>query len=341
MDSILYCMTATSLTQNALDIVCRNGQFALARASEKILANQYDDGIIRQALHYYAKNTLPRVLPIFPALVTLSCKAVGATSENLRSVATSILLVTSSGDIHDDIVDNSSRKFSRKTIVGKYGKDIALLAGDVLLVQGMTALQNECDLSTKQRKTIADSVAASMVEIVKAEAMEISLWQKTNVTPEEYFDVIRLKGGVAELHCRIGGIIGGGNEEAIDNLAGYGRVIGILSTLKEEFVDMNSCVELGHRIKHELPPYPMLCAMQNKGFKKKTAMYKKAKFSDEDLQRIAENVLGSSEVEKLNSKFKAFGRKEIANNNLLKCKNRAAEELVLLLEALSDELLIV
>ena len=70
-------------------------------------------------------------------------------------------------------------------------------------------------------------------------------------------------------------------------------------------------------------------------------MYKKAKFSDEDLQRIAENVLGSSEVEKLNSKFKAFGRKEIANNNLLKCKNRAAEELVLLLEALSDELLIV
>jgi geranylgeranyl pyrophosphate synthase len=333
-------MIETSLTQNALDIVCRNGKFALAQACQKILTSRYDDGIIREALHYYAKNVLPRVLPIFPALITLSSKAVGFTSKNLQSVATAILLVTSSGDIHDDIVDNSTRKFSRKTIVGKYGKDIALLAGDVLLVQGMTALQNECDLSIKQRKTIADSVAAAMVEIVKAEAIETSLWHKTNVTPEEYFDVIRLKGGVAELHCRIGGIIGGGNEEAIDNLAGYGRVIGVLSTLKEEFVDMSSYGELEHRIKNELPPYPMLCAMQNKGFKKKTATSKNAKFSDEDLIRIAEFVLGSLEVEKLTSEFREFGRKELANNNLLKGNDRA-EELVLLLEALSDELLIV
>ncbi len=83
-----------------------------------------------------------------------------------------------------------------------------------------------------------------MVEIVKAEAIETSLWHKSNVSPKEYFEVIELKGGVAELHCRIGGIIGGGDEETIDALARYGRVIGILSTLKEEFVDMSSSVEL-------------------------------------------------------------------------------------------------
>ncbi len=76
----------------------------------------------------------------------LSSKAVGAIPKNLQSVATAMLLITSSGDIHDDIVDNSSRKFSRKTVVGKYGKEIALLAGDMLLIQGMTLLQNECNL---------------------------------------------------------------------------------------------------------------------------------------------------------------------------------------------------
>jgi len=53
---------------------------------------------------------------------------------------------------------------------------------------------------------LLDLVAASMVEIVKAEAREASLWQKADVTPEEYFEVIKLKGGVAELHCKIGGI---------------------------------------------------------------------------------------------------------------------------------------
>jgi geranylgeranyl pyrophosphate synthase len=330
-------MTEPSITQNALDIVCRNGQFALARACEKILTSPYDDGTVCEALHYYAQTVLPNVLPIFPALIYLSSKASGAIPKNLQSVVTAMLLITSSGDIHDEIVDNSTRKFSRKTVVGKYGKDIALLAGDLLLVQGMTALQNECNLSNEQKKTLLDLVAASMFEIVKAEAREASLWQKANVMPEEYFEVIRLKGGVAELHCKIGGIIGGGDEETIDGLAHYGRVIGILSTLKEEFVDMSSLVELSHRIKRELPPYPMLCVMQNKASNYTLAFAKSSKFSLKDLRRVSEAVLGSLEVEELNAEFREFGRKELADNPLLKGNERAGE-LVVLLEALTEEL---
>ena len=330
-------MTEPSITQNALDIVRRNGQFALARACEKILTSPYDDGTVCEALQYYAQTILPNVLPIFPALIYLSSKASGAIPKNLQSVATAMLLITSSGDIHDDIVDNSTRKFSRKTVVGKYGKDIALLAGDLLLVQGMTALQNECNLSNEQRKMLLDLVAASMVEIVKAEARETSLWQKANVMPEEYFEVIRLKGGVAELHCKIGGIIGGGDEETIDSLAHYGRVIGILSTLKEEFVDMSSLVELNHRIKRELPPYPMLCVAQNKASNYTLTFAKSAKFSLKELRRVSETVLGSLEVEELNAEFREFGRKELANNPLLKGNERAGE-LVVLLEALTEEL---
>ncbi len=251
-----------------------------------------------------------------------------------------MLLITSSGDIHDDIVDNSRRKFSKKTVVGKYGKDIALLAGDLLLIQGMSVLQNECNLSNKQKKMLLDLVVASMVEIVKAEALESSLWQNADVTPEEYFEVIKLKGSVAELHCKIGGLIGGGDEETIGDLARYGRVIGILSTLKEEFVDMSSSVELGHRIKRELPPYPMLCALQNKTSNCTLAFARSAKYSLKDLQRVSETVLGSFEVEELNAEFRKFGRKELADNPLLKGDERAGE-LVVLLEALTEELAMV
>ncbi len=333
-------MKPTSLTQNAIGIIHSKGQSSLAEACKKIISSRYDDGIISEALHYYAREVLPNVLPIFPALLTLSSRAVGVIPENSRSISIAMLLITSSGDIHDDIVDNSKEKFTKKTLFGKYGKDIALLAGDLLLVQGMTALQDECDLSSRQRKTIADSVAAAMVEIVKAESVETSLWHKTNVTPEEYFEVIRLKSGVAELHCRIGGVIGGGNEEAIHNLACYGRVIGVLSTLKEEFVDMSSCGELEHRIKNELPPYPILCTMQNKKLNEKLTNSKNAAFSLADLQEISTTVIGSFEVEKLIAGFKEFGRKELSNNPLLK-SNTKSKELVVLLEALTEELALV
>jgi geranylgeranyl pyrophosphate synthase len=332
-------MTTGPLTQNAIGIVQSMGNSALSQACKKILQNQYDSRIIREALHHYAKMVLPNVLPIFPALVYLSSKTVGVVPENYKSVAAAMMLITSSGDIHDDILDNSKEKFGRKTVFGKFGKDIALLAGDVLLIQGTTNLQNECsNMSSMQRKAIADLISGSMFEIVKAEALETSLWHKPNVTPEEYFEVIKMKGGIAEFHCKIGGIIGGGSQEAIYDLGHFGRVIGVLSTLKEEFVDMTMFTELKHRIKHELPPYPMLCAMQNKTLKDEiVSITEKVKFSRNDLQMIAEKVLCSLEVKKLNSEFRDFGRKELTTNLLLR-GNERANELAVLLEALTTEL---
>jgi geranylgeranyl pyrophosphate synthase len=335
-------MIAGSLTQNAISILQGTGYSALSQACKKILQNQYDSRIIREALHHYAKMVLPNVLPIFPALVYLSSKAVGVVPENYKSVAAAMMLITSSGDIHDDILDNSRKKFGRKTVFGKFGKGIALLAGDVLLIQGTTSLQNECsNLPSIQRKAIADFISASMFEIVKAEALETSLWHKANVTPEEYFEVIGMKGGVAELHCKIGGIIGGGSQEAIDDLGHYGRVIGVLSTLKEEFLDMTMFAELKHRIKHELPPYPMLCAMQNKTLKDEIfGITEKVKFLRNDLQMIGEKVLGSLEVKKLTAEFREFGRKELTTNLLLR-GNKRTSELAVLLEALTTELSLV
>ena len=313
----------------------------MSQASKKILKTQYDNGIVREALHYYAKTVLPKVLPIFPALIYLSSKTVGATPENANPVAAAMMLITASGDIHDDIVDNSKAKFACETVFGKYGRDIALLAGDVLLTQGSVALQNGCSsLTCKQRKTIGDLVTEAMFEISKAEAIETSLWHKAKVSPEEYFEVIRHKGVVAELHCRICGLIGGADKKTIEYLASYGRTIGVLATVKEEFVDMSNSMELLHRINYELPPYPMLCSMQNKVVKEKFEVAKQRKFSFEDLLAVVDAVLGSSELAALNAEFREFGRKELERNLLLK-GNGGAEELRVLLEALTIELMLV
>lgn len=335
-------MKANHLTQNAINIIQSKGKFAIEQACQKILENNYDNGVICEALHFYAKTVLPKVLPIFPALIYLSSKAVGGNPEKVKPIATAMMLITASGDIHDDVVDNSEQKFERKTIVGKYGKDVALLAGDALLVQGMATLQNESQtLTCEQRKIINDFIVVSMFDIVKAEAIESALWQKKNVTPKEFFDVIRLKGGIAEVHCKIGGVIGGADKEAIDNLGSYGRAMGILSTLKEEFVDIASPTELWHRIKYELPPYPMLCALQNKKTRRKIcAITKKSDRTIDDLRAVADLVMRSLEVEELSAEFRRFGKKELTHNLLLK-DNGLARELIELLEALTEELLLV
>jgi geranylgeranyl pyrophosphate synthase len=313
-------MKPEPLTEVAVDIIEKRGSFAIGEATQQIFQSRYDNGKVSEALKYYAKTIFPRVLPIFPALVYLSCKAVGGKPEQTKSVAAAMMLVTASGDIHDDIIDKSTSKFARQTVFGKYGKDITLLAGDVLLIQGMSLLQKNSESLRIERKIdIADLITESMFELAGAEASEICLWKKPNVTPEEYFEVIRRKGSVAELHCRIGAILGCADEKALDATKEYGRIIGILSTVKDEFLDLENFSELKHKINNEMLPYPMICAFQNQTLKKQLfPIISNKNFSKKDLPFVTKTILNSIEVKALKSELREFGEKAIMENTLLK-----------------------
>jgi len=330
-------MKSPSLKKKALTIIDKRGRTALEEASREILQNQHDGGIVSDALNYYAKETFPSVLPLFPALISLSCEAVGGQPEKTKPLAVAMMLITASGDIHDDIIDKSTHKFGKKTLFGKYGSEVTLLAGDTLLVQGMTLFQNRCDsLSREQKQAISGLICKSMFEIAKAEAIETRLWKKANVTPQEYFEVIRLKGSIAEAQCRIGGILGDADEKSLDSIAHFGRVIGILSTMMDEFMDILNFSELQHRIKNELPPYPMICAFENEVLKKQiNLIISKAEFLRKDAKVVAEKILNSEEAHNLKVELKELVENELKNNFLLK-KNKRGKELIILLQALAE-----
>lgn len=332
-------MKQRSLTEIAVDIMEKRGSLALAEAAGQILQAKYDSGTVSEALKYYAKAIFPRVLPIFPALIYLSCKAVGGKPEQTKTVASAMMLITASGDIHDDIIDKSTSKFARQTVFGKYGKDITLLAGDVLLIQGMALLQKTSEsLPVEQRTDIADLITKSMFELAEGEASETCLWKKPNITPEEYFEVIRRKGSVAELHCRIGGIIGCADEKTLVDTKKYGRLIGILSTMKDEFLDLENFSELKNRINNEMLPYPIMCAFQNRTLKKQLLpIIMDNNFSKKDLPFVTETILNSAEVRKIKAEMRDLYEKEIKENTLLQDRKKG-EEVTLLLKALANEL---
>ena len=332
-------MKPKTLTEIAVGIIEKRGNFVLAEASRQILQTRYDNGMISAALTYYAKTIFPRVLPIFPALIHLSCEAVGGNPEKTNSTATAMLLITASGDIHDDIIDKSNCKYGKQTVFGKYGKEITLLAGDVLLTQGLSLFQrNSESLSSEQRVEVLDLITEAMFELSAAEATETFLWKKRNLTPQECFEVIRHKGSVAELHCRIGGIIGSASKETLLDVKEYGRLVGILSTMKDEFLDLENFSELKSRIDNEMPPYPMVYAFQNKKLKRQILpIIMNQNFSEKDLPLVIESILSSVEVKKLKSEFRELVEREISKNKLLK-DSKICEDANLLLKALAYEM---
>jgi geranylgeranyl pyrophosphate synthase len=300
-------------TEMALYIMDKRGRGAVEKAKQEILSLQYDGGDVSSALRYYANESLPSVLPLFPTLVSIACEASGGKNKKIEAISAAMMLITAAGDIHDDVIDKSETKYSRKTVFGKFGSGITLLAGDALIVQGLTLLHRECQsLSERQRQSITMLIPETFFEISKAEADEIRLMAKRAITPREYFEVIRLKGAVAETMCRIGGILGGADEETLETLSSYGRTVGILSTIKDEFGDVRDPSELQHRMLNECPPLPMLYALQDTQIRSKVKMLiKNSKLTRKTARKIAEIILSSEKVKLLAKQMKQLAKKEL------------------------------
>lgn len=239
------------------------GSKPLEMARNEILKEKIESAEAKDALTYFMTeywNDLAR-----PTLLSLACEAVGGNPELTTQIAVPMTLISGAIDIHDDIIDESKIKDNRPTVYGKFGKDIALLAGDALLFKGLTLL------NTSTQKGIAEEKMSKILEIVRnmffelgdAEALELQLQKSQEVSPEEYIHVVRKKAADVEAHTRISAIIGGGSEEEIEALSEYGRHLGMLVILRDDWIDMIDFEESVHRIKKECLPLPLLHALRN------------------------------------------------------------------------------
>jgi len=250
-------------------ILEERGRKALEMARKTVLEEEIECKEVREALKYFMTEYWHDVAR--PALLSLVCEAVGGDPEITTPIAVSMSLISGGIDIHDDIIDQSKSKGSRPTVLGKFGRDIALLVGDALLFKGFTLLHG----AIKER--IPPEKVAAIINIIKktffdlgdAEALELQLRGRTDITPEEYLRVVRKKAADVEAHTRISAILGDGSKEEIESMGEYGRLLGMIILLRDDWIDMVEFEEIAHRIKREHLPLPLLYALQSPKTKSK------------------------------------------------------------------------
>ncbi|MCW4005956.1 MAG: polyprenyl synthetase family protein [Candidatus Bathyarchaeota archaeon] len=291
----------SELIKNVQGIIAQYGKAALEETKKELVDSSYGSGVVSAATKYFAKTTLRGVLPVFPALISLSCEAVGGEPEKTVGVGTAMMLIAGSADVHDDIIDKSVLKYSKKTVYGKYGGDAALLAGDALLFHGAKLLHEKCsELPKEKSKKIFDTVLGALFEISNAEITELELRQSKDLTPKKHLDIIKSKAVVPKVYCEVGAILGDADNKTVEHLGEYGKAFGITSALRDEFIDTFEAAELENKIRNELPPLPVLYTMQDA--KKKTQLQKKIgkkEFTEEDTEQIAELILDTKEAQNL------------------------------------------
>jgi len=243
-------------------ILEERGRKALEMARKTVLEEEIECKEVREALKYFITEYWHDVAR--PALLSLTCEAVGGDPEITTPIAIPMILISGAIDIHDDIIDQSKVKGSRPTVLGKFGKDIALLVGDALLFKGFTLLHEAVEKGIPAGKVavIIDIIKKTFFELGDAEALELQFRGRVDVTPEEYLRVVRKKAADVEAYTRISAILGGSSKEEIEALGEYGRLLGMLIILRDDLIDMLDFEEAVHRIKKEHLSLPVLYALQ-------------------------------------------------------------------------------
>lgn len=318
----------------------QRGNTALEKARELILLNCKDNTDVSQALRYFSKVTLQNALPVFPALISLACEAVGGNPKKTMPFAEAIVLITGAADLHDDVIDKTFRKGPNLTVLGKFGAPVAILAGDILLSQGMIQICKESGrIKTEKGDLITNLLMEAILEICAAEASETQLIKRRlHLSPNKYFLVIRHKAVVPELAMKIGAILGNGSPRNVKSLGQFGRTFGIVSIIVEEFTDILDKNELRNRIENGYPPLPLIYALQDTKTKK-VLLPMLSNLSDKEAHnRVIETVVSCSEVQDFIKKNLTLS----INRELLKIRKSAIRktegEIETLLKSLLDYL---
>ncbi len=307
-------LSGDEMVEQVEKLLEERGKEALAMARNEVLHEKVESKEVQEALRYFMTEYWHDVTR--PALMSLVCEAAGGDPDKATPVAVSMILISGAIDIHDDIIDESKTKGSRPTVLGKFGRDIALLVGDALLFKGFTLLYKaiEKGISTEKASFILNITKETFFKLGDAEACELRFRGSQDVTPDEYIHIVKKKAADVEAYTRISAILGDGTPEKVEVFGKFGRLLGMILVLRDDLIDMIEVEEMIHRINKEHLPLPILYALQNHKFKSELSPFLlKKEITENDAEKIFEVTEKAGGFKRLREQMENLAEEALQN----------------------------
>lgn len=172
-----------------------------------------------------------------PALTILSNYAVGGDGSNYSSIrmATVMEFLHTATLVHDDVIDKAETRRNRPSINAEFGNQTAVLMGDWLYMSAFETSLAERSLP------VLDILTAVTRKMTEGELLQLTLLGRTDLTEEQYFDVIARKTAyLFSACCEIGALLGGADPQTQNMLRDYGMNLGIAFQLVDDLLDFTS-----------------------------------------------------------------------------------------------------
>lgn len=170
-----------------------------------------------------------------PILVLAACELYGTAAEEALPAALAVEVFHNFSLVHDDIMDKAPMRRGKSTVHEKWNLNTAILSGDAMLVEAYRLL---CEAPQALIPELLYSFSAMARQLCEGQQLDMEFEERTQVSTSEYLEMIEGKTSVL-IGCglQLGGIIGGGKEDALNHLYTFGLELGLAFQIMDDWLD--------------------------------------------------------------------------------------------------------
>ena len=221
---------------------------AVEKKLEFYIDNIKEKSVVSEAMHYSLMIGGKRIRPV---LALAFCEMLSGEDFDIDSAlpyACAIEMIHTYSLIHDDLpcMDNDDFRRGKPSCHKKFGEEYALLAGDGLLNLAFEIIFGKFgdvypDFSMKCGAILSSASGAD--GMIGGQAIDL-LSENKQISLETLRKLQDLKTGAMIIaSCKIGAVLGGGNQSDIENARCFGEKIGLCFQVVDDILDVTSSFE--------------------------------------------------------------------------------------------------
>ncbi len=199
-----------------------------------------------EAMNYSVRAGGKRLRPM---LMQETYRLFGGKGREIEPFMAAVEMIHTSSLIHDDLpcMDNDELRRGKPTAWVKYGYDMAVLAGDGLLIYAIETAAKACAM-TENGAAVARAMGLMAAKtgiygMIGGQVVDVELTGRP--IPREKLDFIyRLKtGALLEASMMVGALLGGADEERIAQVERMASLVGIAFQIQDDILDVTATTE--------------------------------------------------------------------------------------------------
>lgn len=169
-----------------------------------------------------------------PALLLLSSKLFNYDGRGAIKLGAVVEIIHTATLVHDDIIDDAKTRRGRPAANTQWGNSKCVLAGDWLYMQAFKVAVQERNFR------VLDALIELTQQMVEGELLQMEKLGKL-ISLDEHFDLIYRKTACLFSVCmRLGAILGGATSEQEEQVARYGRDLGMAFQIVDDVLDLTA-----------------------------------------------------------------------------------------------------